>query len=328
MKRKILYRGLIVILIFGVGFCSALVYQKRTDARLAAGAHSIREKDTTYKFISPLLAYDNNVILNEDANLQDKIDSIIDSYKEEKGLESASVYIRNSGTGKWVGINEDQKYNPASMLKVVIMIAYFKESETDSKLLSQTYAYDGEGNSIPFEAPSVLKVKQSYTVEELINRMIIDSDNGAMTVLLNNIQPQVLNEVYSDLGLQSPGDSSGDYVISAKSYSLFFRILYNATYLNRDLSEKALGILSQATYKEALVAGVPSDIKVAHKFGEHVNGDPTNGVINSIELGDCGFVYPNTNPYFICVMTKGKNLQNLNALIKDISQAVYQEVTR
>ena len=70
------------------------------------------------------------------------------------------------------------------------------------------------------------------------------------------------------------------------------------------------------------MAGVPSSTVVAHKFGEHVS--LANGQINTIELHDCGIVYYNNNPYFLCIMTKGRDLGELKNIIKGISSIVYQ----
>src|SRR5205085_892290 len=77
-------------------------------------------------------------------------------------------------------------------------------------------------------------------------------------------------QIYNDLDMnisKIDSDPTGD-IISLKDYSSVFRILYNASYLNHDSSENALSLLSQSTFKNALVAGVPAETVVAHKFGE------------------------------------------------------------
>lgn len=104
------------------------------------------------------------------------------------------------------------------------------------------------------------------------------------------------------------------------------RVLFNATYLNDANSEKALVLLSKATFDKGLTAGVPSTIVVSHKFGEHVNG--ADGVINSVELHDCGIVYYPKNPYLLCVMTRGKNINDLQNTIKEISNTVYTVIAK
>lgn len=111
--------------------------------------------------------------------------------------------------------------------------------------------------------------------------------------------------------------------ISPKQFALFFRILRNSTYLDLDTSEKALEILSKSDYKDGLVAGVPSDITVSHKFGEHASKDSSGNKI--YQLHDCGIIYGSYN-YLLCIMTMGKDYDNLKNDIMSISKFIYGEV--
>ena len=154
--------------------------------------------------------------------------------------------------------------------------------------------------------------------------MIIDSDNGAMSLLIDNTDPRYITDLFAEMGITNPSDTSGSvdkYGISAKMYSLFFRVLYSSTIVNRDNSEKALELLSKTTFKNGISAGVPGDLTVAHKFGEHVS------LPLGIEFHDCGIIYYPKNPYLLCVMTKGDNVDELIAVISDISKKVYQAIS-
>jgi hypothetical protein len=104
-----------------------------------------------------------------------------------------------------------------------------------------------------------------------------------------------------------------------------FRILYNATYLSRDYSEKALQVLSQSSFTQGIVSGVPSSTVVAHKLGL-VGIAPDNVTVTEHELHDCGIVYAQ-NPYVLCVMTRGSSsLSTMEGIIGAVSQAAYQHV--
>jgi len=84
--------------------------------------------------------------------------------------------------------------------------------------------------------------------------------------------------------------------------------------------------LSKTTFVGGLVAGLPTGLTVSHKFGEYVAADG-NDQITSIELHDCGIVYYPPSPYFICVMTRGTNLDNLKTAIKDVSGLIYDKIS-
>jgi beta-lactamase class A len=287
---------------------------------------SIREHDNKYAFIAPLLtSADAGDQSSQYQSLKDKINSYINKNISKNDI--VSVYFRDLNKGQWIGINEDIAYAPASLLKVVIMIAYFKKADNDPSMLNRYFKYESNIKSlidnVEFETPSQLKIGESYSVNNLISRMIIDSDNGAKSLLLANIDDSFMNKVYSDLKLQGP-DGKDIYTISVKSYSLFFRILYNSSYLSRELSDKALNLLSQTDFKDGLKSGVPNGTMVANKFGEHVIG--SNSIISAVELHDCGIIYLPNNPYFLCVATHTSSFDKNKEIIKSLSSIVYADV--
>ncbi len=290
----------------------------------------IRVANSHYQFISPLLTYfiPNGGEFGAFAPLEKKVSYFINNQKASGKVSDVSVYFRDLNLGRWMGINQNREYDPASMLKVIIMIAYYKQAENNPSILSEKITYTKDLNTaldaVPFQTPSSLQTGQKYSIEDLIRSMITNSDNGAKNALLANINQDSLNEVYSDLRVQVPDDQK-PYTISARAYSFFFRILYNSTYLSEAYSEKALGLLTQTEYKEGLTAGLPEGLKTAHKFGEHVNPQ-TGGQIMDLELHDCGIVYNPDRPYALCVMTKGKNLNNLANTIKTISTLIFESV--
>jgi beta-lactamase class A len=181
-------------------------------------------------------------------------------------------------------------------------------------------------DSIQFSAPSVLVVGKSYNVSYLIDQMIDNSDNGAMNILIDNMGYPYLSQIYSSLGFKGPTSTETDYKISASDYSLFFRVLYNATYLNDAMSEKALSILSKSTFDSGITALLPEGTIVAHKFGEHVYDDSNPNTPDALELHDCGIVYAPNNPYFLCIMTHGSSLNTLQNRIQGISSLVYDAI--
>ena len=182
------------------------------------------------------------------------------------------------------------------------------------------------GNNIQNIKPSLTTVNNTeYTIEKLIEEMIIYSDNNAYDTLAKNLTGDEIIKVYQDLDVdiskafQNPNGN----IITIKNYASFFRILFNASYLNQEMSEKALKLLTQVEYKNALVAGVPNNISIAHKFGERKYTDS-----NETQFHDCGIIYLPKKPYLLCVMTKtNKGLNQVTNIIKEISQTVYKDIS-
>jgi len=104
------------------------------------------------------------------------------------------------------------------------------------------------------------------------------------------------------------------------------RVLYNASYLTNEYSEKMMELLTQSEFKDGLAAGVPDNLKIAHKFGISTVFTSSEE-ISSRELHDCGIIYHPDHPYILCVMTKGHSkLSDSEGIIKKISQNVYEAV--
>jgi len=254
------------------------------------------------------------------------IEAYINQCKERGDASSVSVYLRHLNYGTWIGINEDENYAAASLIKVPLMIAYLRMAEKNPLVLKKEIKYDKEIN-IQLQQNIVsgdkLQLGAVYTVDELLSLMIINSDNTAKNLLLSNIDLKLVYNVYSDLKIPVPDFTEPECEVSAKDYATFFRVLYSCTYLSEDLSAKAIRLLSETEFKDGIVAGVPDNITVAHKFAERKYGGDDYSLKGS-QLHDCGIVYYPKSPYLICVMTRGRDFNTLEGVIKKISKIVYE----
>jgi len=281
-----------------------------------------------YQFINPLLECEvaQDQEFQEYVSLKKELVDYIVEAKSNNLATEVSVYFRDLNNGPWFGIDERAEFSPASLFKIPTMLTYFKLTESNPEVLSEMLTYDGAEDLNATEnikSSEQLEKGKEYTVDELIARMIIYSDNNARQMLGDNIDESVQSEIYRDLGLDIPGVVSIEDYTSVRNYASFFRILYNATYLSRDMSEKALELLSRIEFDKGLQAGVPDEIIVAHKFGERVY--PDHG---ANQLHDCGIVYHQKKPYVLCVMTRGYQIPQLVGVIKDISSVTYEFVNK
>lgn len=308
-----------VLLFWSVGFVLSPQTSGNTSLRLSREAG---------KFTNPLLLcnVDQGKNFNEDKVLEKKVQTFIDTRIQNGGASNMSLYISNYNTGQWVGVNENDPYDPASLFKVPLMIAYFQSAETNPSLLNQTLTFTGDNQNIDehYRSAHDIVANTAYTTDDLIKSMILNSDNTAAVLLEQYLDKNSLSEVYTDLNLLPPSKSQPNS-ISAKKYAYFFRILYNATYLNHAFSEKALALLSQASFPQGIRGGVPASVVVAQKFGER-GIYSTDHILLESELHDCGIVYKPSSPYLICIMSRGKNFDALSQNIRDLSSLVYKEI--
>lgn len=286
----------------------------------------VRENPTDYSFINPLyyIRVSKNFYIDEYKNLDYKLNDFINKQISNNLAKSISVYYRDLNTGHWTGVNENDKYHPSSMLKVLGLMAYYRRSEQETNLLSKSLHYKSINDPGQHYKPQSVLSNGVHSIDHLLEQMIVYSDNDVLGVLDKEDKDNIFNKAYHDLRLPLASSTEDiDGYMSPRSYSSLFRTLYNSTYLSRDNSEKALKLLSRTKFDSGITSAIPKDIVVSHKFGEHTN-ELENGEIVKRELHDCGIVYYPRNPYLICVMTSGDNFDNLEKAISKISSIVYE----
>ncbi|MBI5044617.1 MAG: serine hydrolase [Candidatus Levybacteria bacterium] len=325
--RKILLSVLLGVLLFAGGvFCGKYLFLQDIKETIDHSVTYESRLGKGFSFINPLLECNIAQFTGRGLNiLDDKLQNLIAKLKNQGKVVDVAIYYRDLNNGPWFGINEKMDFSPASLLKLPVLMAYYKQAEITPEILKQKITISGKKYVIPQDIVPKMALEEgkSYTVEELLERMIVYSDNQALVLLSENISEELINKVTIDLGIVTPTENSAlvDFM-TVKDYSGLFRVLFNASYLNQEYSEKALKLLSNSDFKSGIVAGVGKDVVVAHKMGERE-------ISASIkQLHDCGIVYIPNNPYLLCIMTRGKDFTELSSVIRDISSTVHLELQK
>ena len=290
-----------------------------TDQSLACNYNLKRLEG--YKFIKPLLFVDDDCEGDNLAISKQEINNVIENYKATQGVISASVYIKEYQYNSWTAINEELEYEPGSLFKVPILMAYLKLSEKKPNVLEKELLFDTPfaiNKNVAYQSKQI-KLGSKYTVRQLLTYMITYSDNNATALLNNNLEADVLYKLFTDLNLVIPDIKAQHYYFTVKDYSLFLRTLYNATYLSVANSEYAMELLEKCEFKGGIVNGLPSNVRVAHKFGE--SGTPVE-----MQLHESAIIYDKDKTYLLTVMTKGKDNKSLSSLISKISELVHKNI--
>jgi hypothetical protein len=330
--QKPLVKAATLLLIFGlgagVGFAVHAFLPSNPKSNLSETLREIRDSGSGGTFTNPLLECSElpeSISVGERKDLEADVQRLIERKKSEGVLAEAAVYFRDLNNGPWFGIREDVKFSPASLLKVPLAMWYYWKADAEPGLLEQAIEFKGpRGTSIVHFPPRVqLEEGQTYTIEALIQYMLQESENDAANILDEFAGRAKSADVYRDLGVD-PGSGESAYEVDVHTYASFFRVLYNATYIGRASSEHMLEILSRSSFTEGIRAGVPENVPVAHKFGEKI----LDAEAPMYQLHDCGIVYAGETPYSLCVMTQGKDLDQLAGFIREVSALVYSEVNR
>jgi beta-lactamase class A len=324
-SKKFLQR-VVVFLLVSVGVLLCVLF----SARKVEHANKIIHDNKEYAFTSPILDCEYVEQGGESLVNRKDISDKINSFKEEYDIKHVSVYFRDLNNGPWFGVNEKEEFIPASLLKVPLVIGLYRFSEDKKDILSKQINITKEDINIAFPPQTItvsnqLKEGDIVTLGEVARRVVQYSDNIGVPILLKNMPISYVDDIYT-----SVGGFTLDENIRVKDYASFFRLLYNASYLDRSSSEEVLSLLSNTEYDGGIVAGVPENMVVAHKFGEYAPTDFGGTGLDidedEVQLHDCGIVYYPGKPYILCVMTRGKNFKNQENVIKEISRFFYESI--
>jgi beta-lactamase class A len=320
MKKSIKLIALVglIALCFGAGYFVRIAIEERAP-------HHKQIRLGGYQFISPLLECEvSHSSSNSHPDLgpiQSVLQRVIDAHVSEGVVSDVFLYYRDLETGASFGIKEDSQFTPASLMKVALMIALLKRADHEPGFLDLRLQYKGD-DSTRFQD---IKPQESlvpgarYTVDDLIGRMIAYSDNNAALLLVDRFGMKTLGRVLDELHIPVESSSVGE-LITLRNYSAFFRVLYNASYLDEPLSERALGYLSHSTFDEGIRAGLPGETLVASKFGEYSAG--------VYQLQEFGIVYYPEHPYLIGIVAKGGTRASHTHVMQELSRAIYDELNR
>ncbi|MEX2054610.1 MAG: serine hydrolase [Candidatus Andersenbacteria bacterium] len=274
-----------------------------------------------YSYLSKRIFVDNqNDILINFIPLRRAIREYVGlANKPSSSASTLGVYFEYLPSGTSIGVNEKDEVALVSLSKVPLVMSIYKKIERGN--LSKTDILTIKREHLNQDFGELWKRGEGaqLSVEELVQLALVDSDNTAYNVLSDELTAQELNEVYEGLDVQLTlaGES---LLVSPKSYSSIFRSLYLSSFLSEQSSNDILNILTTTPFNDKLDAGVPADIKLAHKIGVFEIQDASQDVFI-----DCGITYVPNRPYILCIFVKGTNEQAQQHM-SAISKMVYEYI--
>ena len=253
----------------------------------------------------------------------------LDAARADGTVGRAAFYIRDLEDGPVASLLQDEAFAPASLLKLPVAMAVFDFAAEDPSILARQVNYSRAGVtnfSVPrqnFAFATDLKADSPVALRELLRGSLTYSDNLAFFLVLeqmNFVVPdgqRALRRSAQELGIIDPPAEAED-VLTVHNYAALFRSLYRSSYLGPTDSNEILTWMSVSPFDVGLAAGLPKQVKIAHKFGER------GGEGNAKQLHDCGIVYLPGNPYQICVMSEGPAWAPLERFIATASSTTYQ----
>lgn len=228
--------------------------------------------------------------------LQQELVSLTEMYPTVK----PAIYVWDYETGNYIDINADKSYSTASIIKIPVLIDVFKSIEAgqlsleDKIPLTEYYRSEGSG-SLQFKARD-----SEYTIDELAERMITESDNSATNMLMAKVGSMTdVNQSIRDWGLKNTSvhtwlpDLTGTNRTTAKEMAeMLYNIDENDKFLSEESRSKMLNYMGHVHNNRLIQAGLGAGSVFLHKTGD----------IGTM-LGDAGIVItPNGKKYIVVIL--------------------------
>ncbi len=257
-----------------------------------------------------------------------KVNSLIESDLKNDDVASISVYFRDLNNGNRFVAGEHDAFKGENHLKLPLMIAYFKWAESNPFVLRKKLIFSVKPETVQRHETTmkILEPGRSYSINDLIFRMIAYDDNSAYAMLSANLPANRMEKILKDLDgeydPQKPNKS-----LSLNAYADLFRVLFNASYLSEEMSEKALRYLSKTAFKDGIVSAVPPNVDKALDYEVVPIKIANEGEKSDVrQLQEFGIIYHQSRPFLLGVIVQGSDDSRLKTVIRDVTQLVYREV--
>lgn len=251
------------------------------------------------------------------ASLNDKV---AETFKPVEG--KYSLAFKDLNQSDMLSINSEKTVS-ASVIKIYIMIEAYDQIKNGkinlNNMVTLRNDMKAEGSGVILNQPEGTK----YTVKELIDLMMLKSDNTAANIMIDMLGMNKINDRIKALGCintelnrkmmdQNAINKGIENYVSVDDLCLTFTKLYNGQCIDDKYDKYMLDLMKNNEAKSKIPNKLPSGVQVSNKSGEYP------GVQN-----DAGIVFTDKGAYVICVATDKGNEENQVNAISDISKQIY-----
>lgn len=233
-----------------------------------------------------------------------------------------SIYVKRLDSSKEMYLNP-MRHKAASLIKVFIMAEAFNQ-KSQGKLDFKEAVTINKQDQFAWGSLDKVAPGTKVTVGDLVEQMIVVSDNTATNLLITKLGMENVNALIQKLGctetvlgrkmLDSAAAKAGrENYTSPRDMAIIFEKIYKKKCIDPKSDQKMLDILSKQQWNERIPGNLPHDLKIAHKTGE-LGG----------ALHDCGIVFGRQHDYIICMMTK--NVPDAHQGYDDNNILVYNDM--
>ena len=209
-----------------------------------------------------------------------------------------AVAFKDLKTGREININDHVVFHAASTMKTPVLIEVYKQaaegkfSLTDSIVLKNEFKSIADGSSFSLDSTDDSEqelykhIGEKRTISALVYEMIIVSSNLATNLIIELVNAKNVMNTMRELGAKDiqvlrgvednkAYDKGMNNTTTAQDLLIIFEKIAKGEAVNADASQAMINILLDQRFNDIIPAGLPANVKVAHKTGfiTHVHHD-------------------------------------------------------
>lgn len=211
------------------------------------------------------------------------------------------------------GVNENRIFQAASLIKLPVIATLYMDFDSQKLSPNTTYILK-ESDKISGAGSLYYKdTGTKITYQDLASLMANQSDNTAFHITRNIVGDDQINNTIRIFGMTNTDLENNK--TTPKDIGVFFKNLYRDTLVSDKNRSQFINDLTKTSFETHLPAGIPQDIKVAHKYGREVH-----------VVADGGIVFA-PDPFIVVIMSDGVVETEADAAFPVLSELIYEYET-
>ena len=293
MKRWLLVVFSLTILIFGAGLYFKIMQNPSV----------LSVYDQNFSFFERFLP-----LVSKDIK-EKKFEDITKSAENKIG--AYGIYIKVLHNNRVYEYNKDELFYGASLYKVPIAVAAYKEVELKNLTIEDKIKYQSFDTAGGTGTINKLNVGTELSIDYIIDRLLKDSDNTAQNMLSRTISKDQISSSFGIIPVKNyfyVNNTATPY-----QFSSYFEELMLGNYLNLNTVEIIFNKMSSTYFDDRIHAGLNEDIKFSHKIGNWGESGTWH---------DCGVASKGNKKAVVCVMSRNTNYKSFLEVTKDVGEFV------
>ncbi len=304
-----------------------LLRQARDEAVTRSAPHAFSQEMAAYPGIEEVLAERSDspserVAIEERAvpawRFQDlqaaAYRNLVQSLESQRAAVpgSVSIYFRDLQDGTTINLNGGRLYTAASVYKLAVLADLYHQQSVGQVSASDVVAYEADDHEEGYfedYAPG-----QTFTVDQLAERMIEESDNTSARMLARTLSWDGVEQYAHRLGAGN-AVIAHDNEMTAEDAAVLLGAIYEGRAAGGPQTQAMLALLQSTVYRDGWIAGALPQVPVAHKVG-----------VYGSSVHDAALVLAPDHPFILVIFTDSTN-GAAPAIFQQVATQVYAFVT-